>query len=958
MTIKSWVLPPVAIALSELQAEFGCNPLPPTTTTTLPLQPTTTTSTTSTSTTTTSTTTTLAPNTYNPSISVKGRPVTLKSGSQIIYTDPGLTRGPTYIFIVSGAPPGATFTLTITYASGSPVTINDTVPPSGVYETNPEASGTWPLGALTVVITFTPLVGQTVVNGNTRTLETSVVVLTSSTTSTTSTTTIIPVFAGLCRSTFNNYPPSTGLADYDPLWYTFRTPIERSVTTINGPINFSPFIENFSMEWVGYFVPAATGGHIFYIDAVDDLAMVWVGPYAESGYTRDNASAKSFVSGSTVASEMIQMTAGQRYAIRIQYAQGPSVKAFDFKWSGPGQAKTNDFTGRLFYATCPPINFITSTTTTTTTTTTTVATLTGQAAQTNASGVILDLFGSFSLPGVPVKLMFRLIGGGGSGGGADAIEGVGGSGGGGTVILGEVTLPDTGATPKILKAGIGLGGQPAKSIDSSGTFGLGGQGFSFPLGAGYSANGGNGAPANPVGRSGAGGGGGGASALFVSLNGTLYGIASAGGGGGGGGGSNRIPANDATNNTTTPIGYQAFSSMDGFSGVQRAGVDGGGGGGGGGGRGTAGVSATGDTYPTATGGSSGLAVQNTSVGLSLGSWSKFEVYQPPATMASGNWAKVPYIAEWTGFMNKWAVFDVYENLVDTKSSSFPLYFPQTTSYSYEFAADNTATFSIDGTVIRSISNNYNSATATGTFSVTAGYRNFTISMTNVNGPGGVALRIWLNDIDIFTSLDLVQNRNLAVDPAIAGNHGYFGRGGNGSNQANVISDAGTSGAVAVYWTTNLSETWDINKLPILTPSTYYIQSLSLPASVSTDSYAYLMLQDNGWYFSSESGWAQWSTPAFSGVGALYEAKIDPVSGDLGNLNPPNQRDSNYNLFSPKAVWQTISSTPLLIGLIGGTAVARVSIRRKSDNVVAFTKDITLTVTVPYDSGGGGGGDGE
>lgn len=950
-------MPPVAIALSELQAEFGCNPLPPTTTTTLPLQPTTTTSTTSTSTTTTSTTTTLAPNTYNPSISVKGRPVTLKSGSQIIYTDPGLTRGPTYIFIVSGAPPGAAFTLTITYATGSPVTINDTVPPSGVYETNPEASGTWPLGALTVVITFTPLVGQTVVNGNTRTLETSVVVLTSSTTSTTSTTTVIPVFAGLCRSVFNNYPTFTDFSNYDPTWYNFRTPIGRSVSTINGTIDFNPYVENFSMEWVGYFVPAATGGHIFYIDgALDDLAIIWIGASAETGYTVSNSYAKSILTSTVIAGEMLQLVANQRYFVRIQYVQGPGSKAFTFAWSGPGQAKTSNFTGRLFHATCLPITFTTSTTTTTTTTTTTVATLTGQAAQTNASGVILDLFGSFSLPGVPVKLMFRLIGGGGSGGGADGIEGIGGSGGGGTVILGEVTLPDTGATPKILKAGIGLGGQPAKSIDSSGTFGLGGQGFSFPSGAGYSANGGNGAPANPVGRSGAGGGGGGASALFVSVNGTLYGIASAGGGGGGGGGSNRIPAVDATNNTTTPIGYQAFSSMDGFSGVQRASVDGGGGGGGGGGRGTAGVSATGDTYPTATGGSSGLAVKNTSVALSSASWSKFEVYQPPATMASGNWAKVPYQGEWTGFMNKWAVFDVFENLVDNKSSSFPLYFPQTTNYSYELAADNTATFSIDGTQIRSVSNNYNSATATGTFSVTAGYHNFTVSMTNTSGPGGVALRIWLNDIDIFTSLDLLQNRNLAVDPAIAGNHNYFGRGGNGSNQVNVVSDAGTSGAVAVYWTTNLSETWDLSKLPILSPSTYYIQSLSLPASVSSESYAYLMLQNNGWYFSSESGWSQWSTPAFTGVGGLYEAKIDAISGDVGNLNPPNQRDSNYNLYSSTGVWQTISTTPIVLGCTGGTAVARVSIRRKSDNVVTLTKDITLTASAPlsYDPGGGGG----
>lgn len=975
MTIKSWVLPPVSIALSELQGEFGCNPLPPTTSTTLPFQPTSSTSTTTTSTTSTSTTTTLTPNTYNPSISVKDRPITLKFSSQTIYTDTGIVRGSTVIFVVSGAPPGANFIITLIYQPGTPnVSISGTIPPNGVFETNPDTTATWPLGPFHVAINFTPLVGQLVLYGNNRILESSINLASTSTTSTsTSTTTAVPVFPGLCRSVYNGYPPFTNPAtwfqEYDPTWYAVpgRNPIARDVATINGPVDFTPFLENFSMEWIGFFVPAVTGGHIFSIDSVDDAAFIWVGANALSGYTKENATVKTPLTSTTVNSEMITLTAGERYPIRIQYAQGPTVKALVMSWTGPGQSKTTNFTGRLFYSTCLPIGFTSSTTTSTTTTTTTVSVLRGMAAQTDASGAITDLYGGFTLPGVAVKLMFRLIGAGGGGGGCDggpttSNDGLGGSGGGGTVVLGEVILPDTGATPKILKAGLGQGGRPAGGAAGSAAGGTGGIGFGFPSGSGYAANGGDGERSGPRGSSGAGGGGGGASALFVSVGGTLYGIAMAGGGGGGGGGSYDVPGRDAVNGSLTPIGYQSFSTMNGFTGTTPL-DDGGGGGGGGGGRGAAGSSGS-DYSLAAGGGGAGSAIQNTTVGLSASSWQKFEVYQPPATMASNNWAKTPWISEHSTFVKRFGVWDSDINLVDTKTATFPLYFPTTATYSYRFAVDNLGSFSIDGVLISNANQNFASPGLTGTFTATEGYHTFSLTATNVPlagqfigqgyNPGAVALRIDLGDLNIFNSYDLFHNKNLGVDPAIAGNHKFFGLGGNGSNWPYLAGDPGRQGAVMVYWTTDLTETWDINKLDQFHPSTYYVQTFNLPDSIASDNQAFIRIFQNGGLERSDGITnVYWCTSFYSLVGDLYEFYIEGLSGDTANFCPTGVVSEDYSEFAKKDTWIPIGPTYMRIGQTGGSAVARIRIRRKNDQVVVYSKDITFTVNIPVvvDSGG-------
>lgn len=966
MTIKQWVVPPQSLSLSELQAEFGCNPIPSTSTTTNAPQPIITSSTTSTSTS-TSTSTTLPPNVYKPTISIKG--LTFSRTSDALFTRPSIDKGPAYQFIIQSAPPGASFAMTITYASGSPVVINNTIPISGEYESNPDSSSTWPLGALSVSVVFTLLLGQTMPSGTTIVFSTSVQLPSTTSSTSTTTTTLMPVFAGLCRTTYNNYPQPFNVAtpnwSYDTNWFTLQAPIARTIDTALGVINFAPFVENFSVEWVGYFVPASTGSHIFYIDAVDDIAAIWIGSEAESGYTLSNAHVKSLLSSTPVGGTPIPLNAGVRYFIRIHYLQGLNFKTFSLSWSGPGQAKTDNFAGRIFHSTCTPISYSAPTSTTTSTTTTTLATVTGQAFLVN-TGSITTLQGSATLPGAPVKLMFRLIGAGGSGGGADSLEGVGGSGGGGGLILGEVILPDTGATPKTLKAGIGAGGLPAKSINIGGDLGRGGIGFSFPSGAGYSASGGNGAPQNPSGRSGAGGGGGGASALFVEVGSSLVGIASAGGGGGGGGGSYRIPAADAQNSAGTPIAYQSFSSMDGFSGSQIAGVDGGGGGGGGGGRGAAGISATGDTYPTATGGRAGIPVQNTSSGLSVASWNRFEYHQPPATMASGNWARITNYA-WSQFMNAWAVGDVNDNLVGTKTQSFPLYFPVTGSYGYTIAADNTGSFSVDGVTIATLTDNFATVNGySGTFTATAGMHNFSITFTNggggKNNPGGIALIIHVgsssnNDV-IFTTEDLFRNRNTVVDRTLAKNWGVLGSGGQGSDSDTKLSIEGTKGAVAVYWTTNLTETWDANKIPQFPDTTVYIHTFPGTPDISSEGTAFYNFYNNGYAYGSNGVWIKWAEPAGSNIGDLYDIRFDGVSGDLGYANPSNTYSAGGYWYSQPGVWQSIGSIPRVVGTIGGTAVITVQIRRRSDFVVVFSRNITFTVTAietpPSDGGGGAG----
>jgi hypothetical protein len=104
-----------------------------------------------------------------------------------------------------------------------------------------------------------------------------------------------------------------------------------------------------SIQWLGYFVPGTTETYTFFINS-DDASYLWIGANAIAGFTTGNALINN--GGSHAATELsatIALTAGVRYAIRIQTGNGGGPGSHATSFSTPTIAKTQTFTGRVFY---------------------------------------------------------------------------------------------------------------------------------------------------------------------------------------------------------------------------------------------------------------------------------------------------------------------------------------------------------------------------------------------------------------------------------------------------------------------------------------------------------------------------------------------------------------------------------------------------------------------------------
>jgi hypothetical protein len=155
--------------------------------------------------------------------------------------------------------------------------------------------------------------------------------------------------AGLYKTTYAGY-----FAD-NVNFFTTATPTtfganpagSVQTTTISEPISDDG--ENFSVQWLGYFVPATTETYTFFTTS-DDGSFVWVGPNALSGFTTGNAIVKNGGAHAPVeTSGTISLTAGVYYPIRIQFGENTVGDVMEFSYSTPTITKTTSVTGRVFY---------------------------------------------------------------------------------------------------------------------------------------------------------------------------------------------------------------------------------------------------------------------------------------------------------------------------------------------------------------------------------------------------------------------------------------------------------------------------------------------------------------------------------------------------------------------------------------------------------------------------------
>jgi hypothetical protein len=149
--------------------------------------------------------------------------------------------------------------------------------------------------------------------------------------------------AGLFRTTYSGY-----FADNVAFFATATA----TTTTVQTTVIEEPVTDdgsNFSMQWLGYFIPSTTESYTFYLSS-DDASYLWIGNNAVSGFATNNATINNGgLHGATEVSGVVSLTANVAYPIRIQYGEQSGGDVLTFNYSTATISKTTNVTGRVFY---------------------------------------------------------------------------------------------------------------------------------------------------------------------------------------------------------------------------------------------------------------------------------------------------------------------------------------------------------------------------------------------------------------------------------------------------------------------------------------------------------------------------------------------------------------------------------------------------------------------------------
>lgn len=117
------------------------------------------------------------------------------------------------------------------------------------------------------------------------------------------------------------------------------------------PISLGTTGDNFSIQWLGYFVPSTTETYTFFTSS-DDASYLWIGPMAIIGFTTLNATVNNGgLHGVLEKSGTVNLTQNVWYPIRIQMGESGGAEAMTVNYSTPTITKTTDLTNRIFYNT-------------------------------------------------------------------------------------------------------------------------------------------------------------------------------------------------------------------------------------------------------------------------------------------------------------------------------------------------------------------------------------------------------------------------------------------------------------------------------------------------------------------------------------------------------------------------------------------------------------------------------
>ena len=161
--------------------------------------------------------------------------------------------------------------------------------------------------------------------------------------------TVNPYLPGLYKTTYAGYHNETPsfFATATPTTYGANPATSVQTTAISEPGTDDG--SNFSVQWLGYFLPSTTETHTFFINS-DDGSYLWVGANAVSGFTTANATINNGgAHGPVELSAGVSLVAGTYYPIRMQFGEIGGGDVFAFNYSTPTIPKTTNVTGKVFY---------------------------------------------------------------------------------------------------------------------------------------------------------------------------------------------------------------------------------------------------------------------------------------------------------------------------------------------------------------------------------------------------------------------------------------------------------------------------------------------------------------------------------------------------------------------------------------------------------------------------------
>jgi hypothetical protein len=106
--------------------------------------------------------------------------------------------------------------------------------------------------------------------------------------------------------------------------------------------------DNFSIQWVGYYLAPQTGNYTW-ATASDDASYLWIGENAKENYTTANATVNNGLShGMQTRTGTRDLSAGVYYPIRIQYGEATGSNNIQTYFNLPGSTIPN-YTGAGYY---------------------------------------------------------------------------------------------------------------------------------------------------------------------------------------------------------------------------------------------------------------------------------------------------------------------------------------------------------------------------------------------------------------------------------------------------------------------------------------------------------------------------------------------------------------------------------------------------------------------------------